>query len=85
MRSYSTLSIHLYRRVSWGDEADDQQQAGMPGEGGCRMSSVSLTPAIQVFIGLPLTLKPAILVLYALRASWFVDMRVRCPNHLILC
>ena len=28
--------------VPRGDEADDQQQAGMPGEGGCRMSSVSL-------------------------------------------
>ena len=45
--------------------------------------SVSLTPAIQVFLGLPLALKPVILVLYALRASWLVVMRVRCPNHLI--
>ena len=32
----------LISGVSWGDEADDQQQVGMPGEGECRVSSVSL-------------------------------------------
>ena len=37
-----TLSVPLYRGVSRGDETDDQQQAGMPGEGRCRVSSVCL-------------------------------------------
>ena len=47
--------------------------------------SVSFTPSIQVFLGLPLALYPDTFVLTALLASWWVSMRVRCPNHLILC
>ena len=38
--------------------------------------SVSLTPAIQGFLGLPLTLKPAILVLYALTALRHLILQV---------
>ena len=52
--TYFTLSVCLYRGVSRGDEADDQQQAGMPGEGVPYVFSVSLTHAIQVFLCLPL-------------------------------
>ena len=65
--------------MSGGDKADDQQEVGMPGEG----ESVSLTPAIQVFLlRLHLALKPLILMLHALRAIWYLAMRVRCPKPL---
>ena len=43
------------------------------------------TESLHRFLGLPLALQPEYLVLYALRAGWFIGIRVMCPNHLTCC
>ena len=52
--TYFTLSVRLYRVVSRGDEADDQQVAGMPGEGGVVYLQCLFDTCNPIFLCLPL-------------------------------
>ena len=46
---------------------------------------VSAMVSLQRLLGFPLALQPEYLLLYARRAGWLGGIRMRWPNHFILC